>query len=561
MAELTNRFEYIVNTSSDFITLISRNYIYELVNDAYIENIEKSRKDIIDHHVQDVWGKDIFESTIKKYIDRCLKGENVQYVDRFEFGSSTKYMHVSYYPYRENNGDISHALVFSHDITRLGDIEAQLINYEFRDPLTGLFNGKSLAVILDMELQKAGLMEENNMRSLLFISLSNFQDIQLKHGHALGNTLLENTGLRIKELLRDGDYVFRYEGNELVVLLSSPAQEYGPAAVAKKIYDMVTIPYKNGNLNVSMNCHIGISLYPKDSDHPDQLIEKAAEALRNAIEEDMPYAMYDRKVHEYAVKRLKLESDMIQAFEKEEFELHFQPIVDPRGVIKGLETLIRWEHPEHGLIPPCEFIPIAEKNGLIKSIGKWVIFQAVKNMKAWEAYPVYISINLSSQEFNDEHLLPILQSALKQEGLKDSGKIRLECTESMEMIDPEQTVEKMRKLHDQGFEIFLDDFGTGFSSLSYLKDLPASTLKLDKIFIDRIVSDPGCRKFLRLIIHMAENLEMTLIVEGVETREQLDILVEEGCTLFQGYYFSRPVNRKTMDTLLKENRPLPFQIS
>ena len=558
MPEKSKRFEYIVNTSSDFITLISRNYIYELVNDAYIENIEKTREDIIDHHVQDVWGKKTFESTIKKYIDRCLSGENVQYVDRFEFGSSRKYMHVSYYPYRENNGKITHALVFSHDITRLGDIEAKLINYEFRDPLTGLFNGKSLGVILEMELEKAGLMDENNMRSLLFISLSNFQDIQLTHGHALGNMLLENTGLRIKELLREGDYVFRYEGNELVVLLSSPAQEYGPAAVAKKIYDMITIPYKNGKLNVSMNCHIGISLYPKDSDQPEQMIEKAAEALRNSIEENIPYAMYDKKVHEYAVKRLKLESDMVQAFEKEEFELYFQPIVDSCGVIKGCETLIRWEHPEQGLIPPSEFIPIAEKNGLIKSIGKWVIFQAVKSMKTWESYPVYISINLSSQEFNDEHLLPILQSALKQSGLETPDYIRLECTESMEMIDPEQTVKKMHKLHRQGFEIFLDDFGTGFSSLSYLKDLPASTLKLDKIFIDNIVSDPGCLKFLRLIIHMAESLEMKLIVEGVETREQLDILVHEGCSLFQGYYFSRPVNRKAMVSLLKENKPLPF---
>ncbi len=556
--ELKNRFEYIVNTSSDFITLINRNYIYELVNESYIKNIEIPREKVLNHHVKDIWGEEIFQKTLKKYLDQCLSGEEVHYVDRFEFGSTWKYMHVSYYPYSEN-GEITHVLVFSHDITRLGEIETKLINYEFRDPLTGLFNGRSLSVILEMELEKANRMENHNLRALLFISISNFQEIQLSHGHSLGNMLLENTGLRIKDLLRDSDYVFRYEGNELVVLLSCLNEEYGPAVVARKIYEMVTIPYRKDDHDITMSCHIGISLFPKDGSDPDELIARAANALQESLETDTPYTMYDKKIHDYAVQRLKLESDMVRAFEQEQFELNYQPIVDAGGYIKGCETLIRWEHPQKGLIPPYEFIPIAEKNGLIKSIGKWVIFKTIRNMKDWtDRYPLYVSLNLTAREFDDENLLSILLAALKQSGLQSPEQLRLECTESMEMIHPERTIEKMQNLHNAGFEIFLDDFGTGFSSLSYLKNLPASTLKLDKTFIDTIASDQESRRFLKLIIHLAESLEMKLIVEGVETEEQFMILKEEGCTLFQGYYFSGPVNKLTMEKILEQKSPLPI---
>ena len=354
MIELEKRFEYIVNTSSDFITLVNREYRYDVVNESYIRNIEKPREEILGHRVEEVWGEDVFYKMIKPHLDRCLAGEEVHYVDRFEFGPSWKYMHISYYPYREN-GKISHALVFSHDITRLGEIEAKLINYEFRDPLTGLFNGRSLDIILEMELEKANRSREEELRSLLFISITNLQEINLSHGHSLGNMLLENTGIRIKELLRNSDYIFRYEGNELVVLLTCLNQEYGPAVVARKIHDIVTIPYRSGSLDISLTCHIGISLFPKDGDSPKSFISSAAEALRRSMSENKPYLMYDRKIHNQAVSRLRLESDMIRAFEKGEFQLNYQPIVDINGNIEGCETLIRWDHPQRGRIPPVGF--------------------------------------------------------------------------------------------------------------------------------------------------------------------------------------------------------------
>ena len=556
MKDLEKSYEYIVNISSDFITLINRDYCYEVVNESYLKNIERSRKEVQGKHVKDVWGEELFDSTIKKYLDDCLKGEEVHYVERFVFGSTIKYMHVSYYPYFDN-GEITHALVFSHDITRLGEIESRLINYEFRDPLTGLFNGRSLNIILDMELEKACRLENTAMGALLFISITNLQEIQLNHSHSLGNMLLENTGLRIRELLRDSDYVFRYESNELVILLSCLNKEYGPAVVARKISDAITIPYRNGTHDISLSCHVGISLFPKDGRTTEDIISCASEALRCSIQENEPYIMYNRSIHNKAVKRLQLESDMIRAFERDQFKLNYQPIVNQDGVIQGCETLIRWDHPERGLISPADFIPLSEENGLIASIGKWVIFQTIKNMKEWSNYPIYTSINLTAREFEDENLLSILKSAMKKEKMKSNKGIRLECTESMEMIKPELTIEKMQSLHQEGFEIFLDDFGTGYSSLGYLKDLPATTLKLDKSFIDEITRSDESRNFLRLIVFLAKSLNKKLIVEGVETKEQMKILIEEECSLFQGFYFSGPVSPVEFKTMLDLHEVLP----
>ena len=370
--------------------------------------------------------------------------------------------------------------------------------------------------------------------------------------------LLENTGIRIKEQLRNSDYIFRYEGNELVVLLTCLNQEYGPAVVARKIHDTVTIPYRSGSLDISLTCHIGISLFPKDGDSSQSFISSAAEALRRSMSENKPYLMYDRKIHNQAVSRLRLESDMIRAFEKGEFQLNYQPIVDINGKIEGCETLIRWDHPQRGRIPPSDFIPLAERNGLIVSIGKWVIFKTLRTLKSWsEEYNIYTSLNLTAREFEDNHLLNILKAALKQAELDTPERIRLECTESMEMLRPGLVIEKMKDLSEAGFEIFLDDFGTGYSSLSYLKDLPASTLKLDKSFIDEVGHNEESRNFLKLIIHLAENLNKELIVEGVETERQLAILKKEGCRKFQGYYFSPPLTEQELRSLLKTGRVLP----
>ncbi|MDA3811196.1 MAG: EAL domain-containing protein [Spirochaetaceae bacterium] len=557
MTPTEKAYKYIVNTSSDFITLISKSYIYEVVNDSYCKVIKKEKEEIMGHHVADIWGSERFENKIKGHLDKCLSGNDIHYIEEFEFGDSHKYMHVSYYPYK-TEGEITHVLVFSHDITKLGEIEAKLINYEYRDPFTGLFNRKSLDIILDMELEKAKRSKHEKLRALFFISITNLQQINLEQSYSIGSMLLENTGIRIKEFLRNSDYVFRYDGNELVVLLSYLTGESDSAKVAQKLINAITIPYRNKNYDIALSCNIGVSLYPQDGGEPCSLIQSAINALCESMAKSVPFSIYNDKIHDEAVRRLKLESDLHRAFEQNQFQLNYQPIVDLEGRIKGCETLIRWKHPERGFISPVEFIPIAENNGLINSIGKWVVFQTINQMKKWcLKYNIYISINLTAREFASKELIDLLNIALKEAGNISPEFLKLEITESSGMDDPLLTIERMKQLSNLGFDLFIDDFGTGQSSLAYLKDIPAKTLKIDKSFVDEIVIDENSRSYLKLIIDIAKNRKKKIVVEGVETAEQFQILKEMDCGFIQGYYFSKPVSSDQFQLMLEEGLPLP----
>lgn len=558
MADSDRTYEYIVNTSSDFITLINKKYEYEVVNDAYCRVLARKREEILGHHVADIWGEERFKSKILQHLNKCFNGKDVHYIEEFGFGPEHRYMHVSYYPYRIAE-EITHVLVFSHDISEMGEIEEKLHNYEYRDSVTGLFNRKSLDIVLDMELEKAARMEGENFRALIFLSVSNLQEINLNHGFDVGSMLLENTGIRIKEFLRQSDYVFRYDGQELAVFLSNLSGEADCAKVAEKLINKVSIPYRSEKFDIKLNCHAGLSLYPRDGKDSISLVESALKALGQSISTDSFFTIFDREFHLKAVDRLKLESDMHRAFEQNQFQLYYQPIVNPQGCIKGCETLIRWNHPDRGFVSPVEFIPIAEVNGLICSIGKWIIYRTVERLKEWcVPFDIYISINLTVREFASEELLPMLKHALELAGNVSPRHLRLEITESGGMEDPALTLRRMKELTDEGFLIYIDDFGTGHSSLSYLKDLPSHTLKIDKSFVDPIEEDEDSRSYLREILRLAENRRKETVVEGVETKGQVDILTDAGCTSFQGYYFSKPLPADDFGRLLASGADLPL---
>jgi len=228
--------------------------------------------------------------------------------------------------------------------------------------------------------------------------------------------------------------------------------------------------------------------------------------------------------------------------------------VNEKEKVVGCETLIRWNHPERGMVSPALFIPISEHTGLISALSKWVLFQTTRQVSKWiRKYDIYTSVNLTVKEYADENLPSILQAALKQAGNLPPKYLRLEITESETMERPEDTIQMMRRLREMGFEIFVDDFGTGHSSLSYLKDIPADTLKLDKTFIDMIATDEDSRDFLELIAHLARNRRKSLIIEGVETRDQFDILLKAGCSRFQGYLFSPPLPPDQFEEFLSRN--------
>ncbi len=543
-------YEYIVNISKDFITLINRDYVYEIVNDSYCTEMGQSREEIINRSVAEIWGKEKFENSLKRYLNQCFEGQEVHYIDTFKFGPFEKYMHVSYYPYREND-EITHVAVFSHDITSVGEIESKLTNYEYRDPVTGLFNRRSLDVVLDKEIEKAKRSKYEKLRAVLFVSLENLAKVNQVYGHEIGDLLLENSGLRIRRTLRRSDYVFRFAGSELSVILTNIAKNTDAGKVAQKIYNNVAVPYRFKETDINITCHIGIALYPEDGADKRTIVQKATSALAEAKKRNMDFLLFDASLHEQAVSRLKLESEIAKAFEKGQFELHYQPVVDTNGKIHGAEALIRWNHPERGYIPPMDFIPIAEETGLIIPIGRWALFTACRQISAWmKKHKLYVSINLSAKEFSDSTLLEAIQKAIKQSQDFDPAYLKLEITETKCMDDPEKTIKQMQSLLDIGVETFIDDFGTGYSSLGYLKRLPAVTLKIDKLFIDALVESQEEQDYLTHIIRTVKSRKKKVLVEGVSSREQFELLKAMACDQMQGYLFSRPVPAEEFEKLL-----------
>jgi len=555
---MSNKYEYIVNTSKDFITLINKEYIYELVNLSYEKMIGKSQDEILHHSVAEVWGNNIFTSKLKNYIDKCFNGEEVHYIDNFKFGLDVKYVHVSYYPYKNDHSEITHVLVFTHDITQLGKIESKLINYEYRDPLTGLFNRKSMDIILEMELEQAKRSLSENLRAVLFIDIYNLKDINQKFGFEIGKMLLENTGLRIRETLRDSDFTFCFMGTELAVILTHLSKKTDVAKVAAKLINIIESPYHHNKHSIKVKCRIGISIFPIDGSDKSLLINKAASASKEAGLKNLNYMLYDEDLHKESIRKLNMESELTAAFQNKEFVLYYQPIVDGKGFIKGAEALIRWDQPKTGMISPLDFIPLAEDTGLIEEIGKWVIFTATRQLKEWtKDYDFYVSLNLCAREFANKELSSIVKHALKSADNLDPKFLKLEITESEGIKNPVEFINQINQLRSIDIEIYIDDFGTGQSSLEYLKSIPADVLKIDRSFILNIENDIEDLNFLKTIIQMIKSRNKKIVVEGINNKKQAEILNNLGCDRFQGFYFSKPLPAVKLKKLLERGVSLP----
>ena len=555
---MANKYEYIVNTSKDFITLINKDYVYELVNLSYEKMIGKQKNEILHHSVSEVWGSEIFLTKLKGFIDKCFSGEEVHYIDKFKFGLEVKYVHVSYYPYKNDDLEITHALVFTHDITKLGKIESKLINYEYRDPLTGLFNRKSMDIILEMELEQAKRSETENLRAVLFIDIYNIKDINQKFGFEIGKMLLENTGLRIRETLRDSDFTFCFMGTELAVILTHLSKQTDAGKVAEKLINVIEDPYHHNKHSIKVKSRIGISIFPTDGNNKSDLINKAVSASREASLNNSSYMLFDEELNKESIRKLKMESELRTAFQNNEFILYYQPIVNFKGEIKGAEALIRWNQPGTGMISPVDFIPLAEDTGLIEEIGKWVIFTATRQLEDWtKDFDIYVSLNLCAREFANKELNLIIKNALESAGNLNPKFLKLEITESEGIKNPEEFIRQITQLRSIGIEIFIDDFGTGQSSLEYLKSIPADVLKIDRSFILNIENDTEDLNFLKSIVLMIKSRNKKIVVEGINSKKQAEILKTMGCDRFQGFYFSKPIPSNKFKKLLEKGIPLP----
>lgn len=554
--EMTDTYEFIVNQSRDFITLIDREYRYVFVNDAYANTLGRGRHELLDKKVWEIWGEERFESSIREKLDRCLRGEEVHYVEEFRFGAHNRSMHVSFYPYGERAGEVSHVLVFSHDITRLSEIENKLAEYEYRDPLTGLYNRRSLEELLGKELEQAKRSRDEGLRGVLFVSLKNFKAINRAYGHHIGDLLLEHSANRLKETLRSSDMLFRFDGTNLVVLLTRISRETDVAMVAQKLFDAVAVPYTYRGEVIQVSAYLGVSVFPQDGEDAENLLRCANSASVEAENQGRPFLIYDTDLHASAVRRMTLVSELQRAFEGNQLELHFQPIyrVSREGQeLIGAEALIRWNHPEHGLLAPSAFIELAEQSGLVSLIDKWALYRIVDYLREWElAPPFFVSMNLSAEEMADEYLLEIVKAALTEYGPVDPTLLKLELTESMGMEDPAWSIEQMEALEAEGVEVWIDDFGTGHSSLGYLKQLPSRVLKLDRFFVADIDKNDEERSYLESVLHTVRGRGKEVIMEGVSSGEQVAVLLELGCSLMQGYHFAKPMRAEELRALIDE---------
>ncbi|HUP93261.1 MAG TPA: EAL domain-containing protein [Burkholderiales bacterium] len=410
------------------------------------------------------------------------------------------------------------------------------------DALTNLPN----RVMFNERLEQAIANAERHGRrlALMFIDLDRFKVINDTLGHESGDLLLREVALRLNESLRTGDIVARLGGDEFVVLLEDVPEVLNLGTVADKLISALTQSFVIAGREVHVTASIGISTYPLDAQDIRSLMRYADIAMYRAKEQGRnTFQFYSEQINVHSVERLTLESELRGALERDELEVHYQPVIDGKsGSVSGMEALVRWQHPS-GMLPPAKFISIAEETGLIVPIGAWVLNQACMQQQAWMASGlprIRIAVNLSPRQFMHRNLIEDMVKMLETARC-DPTAIELEITESTIMHNAERAVALMRELNEMGIRIAIDDFGTGYSSLAYLKRFPIHSLKIDRSFVADVPRDPSNTAITQAIMAMAHSLGLNVIAEGVETLEQLQFLQSHGCQEMQGYYFSRPV--------------------
>jgi diguanylate cyclase (GGDEF)-like protein len=411
------------------------------------------------------------------------------------------------------------------------------------DILTGLPNRYWLASFLPGALAQA--KARGTTLALLFIDLDEFKHVNDTQGHAAGDLLLRQAAARLKSLLRPGDQVVRFGGDEFIVLLDPVDSEQQVAAVADRILKAFGRPFDVAEESQSVGASIGISLYPRDGEDPESLIKHGDIAMYSGKSDGKgQYRFFDPALYTRLKSRARLKNRLLEAIECNQLQLYYQPRVDTRtGELRSMEALVRWMHPELGLIPPVEFIPLAESSGMILQIGEIVMDQACAQLAAWQAAglkPVPVSINVSPKQFAQGNIHRQLAAQLARHRV-DPGLLEVEITESAMMGEQDEIIAELAAIRALGVKLHVDDFGTGYSSLSQLQKLKMDVLKVDKAFTSELCNSVEGRVFFQAIVSMAHALGMDVVAEGVETAQQLQVLQGLGCNEVQGYYVARPM--------------------
>jgi diguanylate cyclase (GGDEF)-like protein/PAS domain S-box-containing protein len=491
---------------------------------------------------------------------RALNGETINLPETYVTMPASErqgWIMVSLRPQYDAKRQVAGVIVHVRDFTDRKRAEQQIEYQAYHDALTGLANRRLFQEHLTLAIALA--QRRTGLLAVLFLDLDHFKIINDSLGHTMGDALLRVAAARLKTHVREGDVIARVGGDEFTIVLQELKKKEDIPAIAQKVLRAIADPIDIEGHRLYATASIGIAVYPDDGLDAETLLKNADNAMYRAKADGRnTYQMSTEEMSRSMQERLTLESGLHQAIERNEFEVYYQPQIDvPSMKIVGMEALLRWRHPERGMMLPGSFINVAEERGHIVVIGDWVLRQACMQAKMFRdaGFPSFrVAVNISARQFREATLVDSIESALKQTGL-DPQSLELEITESVAMENVDLTLKQLARLRRIGITIAIDDFGMGHSSLSYLKRFPIDALKIDRNFVEELPERLEDAAIVRSVIELAQGLNLRVVAEGVETKQQLDFLTKQNCQEVQGFYFGFPVPPQEFQKLLTLEGP------
>jgi diguanylate cyclase (GGDEF)-like protein/PAS domain S-box-containing protein len=548
-----NQLRAIIDAEPECVKVVRADGTLVQMNAAGLAMIEASRPEqVIGKPIMQLMAPE-YREAYRTFIGDILRGnKGMMEFEITGLKGTHRWMETHAVPLAGEQSGQPLVLSITRDITERKQTERRLKQLAHFDSLTDLPNRVQFIERLEQAMAEADRHER--LLGVVFLDLDRFKYINDSLGHGKGDILLREVAMRLSGVVRRGDTVARLSGDEFALVLADMGHVDDAIHVAQKILDVFRQPFRVAGHDLSVTASLGITLYPFDDRGADDLLRNADVAMYRAKESGKNnYQFYVAEMTTIVSERLTLENDLRSALERGEFSLNYQPIADCRsGEITGMEALLRWKHPERGMIPPALFIPLAEETGYIIPIGEWVLRTACEQCRRWQktGFPsLYVAVNLSSRQFHQKDLTASIHRILQETGL-DPTHLGLEITEGLIMQQAEASVNTLRELKTMGIRISIDDFGTGYSSLSYLKRFPIDVLKIDQSFVRDIPKDEDDAAIASTIITMAHSLGLKVVAEGVETLEQLNFMREHHCDAMQGYYLSKPLPPDQFTALL-----------